>query len=203
MSTRHNVAVLIFDGAAEWQVALALTSLRRYAAMRIIPIGLGPLPILAASGLRVIPEQTLGACVLGEIAFIVIPGGELWERGPMPSVDTFLHRAATLRARIAGIGTGVIPLARAGLLDDRFHASDGGNDGGAWLRSHVPSYLGAAFHVGSASMDDRRIITAASRATSAFAGSLMRASGVVDAEQAEAWRQLHDPAWSDSPPPRL
>ena len=108
MAMSRNAAVVVFDGVAEWHVAIALASLRRYAGFRVLTIGFGHLPVLAESGLRVLPELTIGECSLDGVDALIVPGGELWERGPIATMTGFLHRASLMKTRIAAIGSGVV-----------------------------------------------------------------------------------------------
>lgn len=188
----RNAAVVVFDGVAEWHVAIALASLRRYAGFRVLTIGFGHLPVLAESGLRVLPELTIGECSLDGVDALIVPGGELWERGPIATMTGFLHRASLMKTRIAAIGSGVVAVADAGLLDAGPHSSDGRDDRGAWLGALAPSYRGHLHHVDAAVTVEGDIITATGRSPLDFAAALLGSVGGFDADQLDAWRSLHD-----------
>ena len=56
------VAVLVFDGFADWEPAFALTGLRQWARVPVTTVGYDTQPILSMGGLRVLPDITgLGA----------------------------------------------------------------------------------------------------------------------------------------------
>jgi transcriptional regulator GlxA family with amidase domain len=192
--------VLVFDGFVEWQVALALASLRRIAGVRVIPVGFGPLAVVGLSGLRVIPETTFHTTTIDRDDLIVLPGGELWERCEVESISAFLCRGALFGAWIAALGTGVVPLAHARLFRDRDHTSDGGAEGPSWLEAFVPRYDGRDRHRRGPTVTDGRIVTAAGTATLAFVAAILRAYANLSASQIDAWRRIHAPALPEDAP---
>ncbi len=191
MARHLNAAVVVFDGIATWQVAVALASLRRAAGFRVLTIGFGHLPVLADTGMRVLPERTMDECGLEGVDVLVVPGGELWQRGPIASMTAFLHRARLVQCGVAAIGTGVVALANAGLLDARPHSSDGLDDGGTWLANRAPSYRGHVHHRPKPVTSDHDLITATGRSTIEFAAALLAGPAEFDPDQLDAWRSLH------------
>lgn len=198
----RHVFLFVFDGFVEWEVAYALALLRTSAESRIIPIAVNPLPVVGLSGLRVTPERTTAAISLAPTDLLVLPGGERWECGPMDSVSDLLRIARRRRTWIAAIGTGVVPLAHAGLLRVVAHTSDGCEDGHAWLSARAPGYLGSEHHTSNRVEFDDHVLTAASSACGAFAIELLRryANGAVDVSSASIDRLAMPP--SRTQPPR-
>lgn len=187
----RNAFVLVFDGMVEWQIALALASLRRVAGARVIPIGFGPLAVVGLSGLRIIPEGTLLTTKLQRQDLVLVPGGDVWERSEMGTMSAFLHRAGLFQTWIAGIGTGVIPIAYARLLRARTHSSNGQAEGSSWLEAYVQGYEGRALHRPHSVTTCDRVTTAAGNASLDFAAELLSGFAGLDPDQVAAWRRLH------------
>lgn len=181
--------ILIFDGMADWEPALLLASLRRYASYRTIAVGLSSLPILSMGGLRLLPESTMDATTFGEDDLLVVAGGDLWTRGEQPAVSEFLRRAAASEAVVAGICAGVAPMAWAGLLRDHRFTANSREE----IRSLVDARVDHGSYVDTPAHTDRKIVTARGNAPAAFAEAAIEALGVFDATQIAAWRRVFHP----------
>jgi transcriptional regulator GlxA family with amidase domain len=123
-----HICILVFDGADELDFIGPLEIFRRAAnlvdGIDVNLVTLAPCEqVSAAYGLRVVPDGVLGdACDL-----LIVPGGG-WashsprgiraeiERGPLTRTIARLHSQGTI---IAGVCTGTMALAAAGLLDGR------------------------------------------------------------------------------------
>ena len=187
----RNAFVLVFDGMVEWQIALALASLRRVGGVRVVPIGFGPLAVVGLSGLRIIPEGTFLTTKLERRDLVLVPGGDVWERCEMATMSAFLHRAGLFNTWIAGIGTGVIPIAYARLLREREHSSNGRAEGPSWLEAYVRGYEGRELHRPQSVTTSDRVTTAAATASFEFAAELLQEFAGLRPEQLAAWRRLH------------
>ncbi len=123
-----KIRVLTFDGADELDFAGPYEVLRRAAAMvpdlDVALVTVEPQPgITAAFGMRIRPDGVLDSTP----DLIVVPGGG-WanrasrgiraeiQRGHLPQVIAALHRQGTV---IAGVCTGAMALAAAGILEGR------------------------------------------------------------------------------------
>jgi transcriptional regulator GlxA family with amidase domain len=132
---RDTVYFLAFDGFADWHAAQALCEIRRPGEWRLQTVGFSMQPVLSMAGLRVLPELTLDQVDLKRAALLILPGGYLWERGLGEEAVTAARRVHAAGASVAAVDSGVLVLARAGLLDACRHT-------GSWpghIGTHVPA----------------------------------------------------------------
>jgi transcriptional regulator GlxA family with amidase domain len=173
--------LIVVDGFADAEVTPALTAMRTHCGVRIATIGIGSLPVISASGLRVIPEATLAMTSLGSSSIVILPGAELWERSELPSLSSFLLRAQLFRTPIGAIGSAIGPLLRAGLLRATPHARP--SEGGAIDSPHLRD---------TPVVVTSQIITACHQAPLPFAAALLERCG-LSAERARAWLAAESP----------
>ena len=136
---RDTIYFLIFEGFADWQAALALCEIRRPGDWQVQCAGFSAAAVVSMGGLTVLPDVSLDQLDLARAAMLIVPGGHLWQRGDGSEAITVIADAHRAGVPIAGIDSGVLALARAGLLNDVRHT---GNWAGQ-LASQVPDYSGA------------------------------------------------------------
>jgi len=175
------VHVLVFEGFADWEPALALAELRRSGGVEVVSVGFDDWPVTSMGGLRVLPDRVLAeyraAVDPRAVRLFLLPGGELWEeeRYPRAELEAVLRRLTAARVPVAAIGEATVALARAGLLADRAHTSAVRE----FLPWHVPGYGGAARYVEAPAVRDRGVITAGGNAPAAFARAILEELAVV------------------------
>jgi len=186
---RDTVYFLVFDGFADWQAALALCEIRRPGDWRIQTIGFSQAPVVSMGGLTVQPELSLAQLQLDaqRAALLIVPGGHLWQRGegePAVAAIRDLHAAG---APVAGIDSGVLALARAGLLDDCRHT---GNWPGQ-IASQVPGYAGEDQYDASVlAVSDGGTITASHLGSVEFAREVIHILDLYSPSDREHWYRL-------------
>ena len=136
---RDTVYFLVFDGFADWQAALALCEIRRPGDWRVQTVSFTRAPVTSMGGLAVQPDLSLEQLDLQRAALLIVPGGHLWQRGEGAAAVTAIRQLHEGGAPVAGIDSGVLALARAGLLD---HCRHTGNWSGQ-IAAQVPAYAGA------------------------------------------------------------
>lgn len=194
---RNTVHVALFDGVADHEVALALTEIGRPGDYRIRTVGITLEPVLTGSGLSVRPDLPLEAIEPAQAALLVIPGGDLWQRGDGQAWLPLLPRLWAAGVPLAGIGAGVLPLARAGLLDRRRHT---GNRPG-YIDAFAPGYAGADQYDSTVvAVSDDGVSTASGLAAVEFARELIGLLDLYDRADTEHWYRMFKHA---TPPPSL
>jgi putative intracellular protease/amidase len=182
------VAVLIFDGFADWEPAFALTGLRRWGKYSVVTVGYERAPITSMGGLRVVPDRTIDE--LGSVAprLFLLPGGDMWqERYPADRLEPVLASLVTERVPIAGICAATIALARAGLFRGRRHTSNGR----AFLRRHAPGYETADAYVETLAVRDAGVISANGLGAVEFASEIFTELGVFGAADLRLFHEMY------------
>ncbi|MCE5234378.1 MAG: DJ-1/PfpI family protein [Mizugakiibacter sp.] len=185
---RDTVYFLAFDGYADWEAALALCEIRRPGTFRVRIAAPSMRPVESMGGLRVQPDLTPAEIDAARAALLILPGGTAWERGLDGGATDAARRLHAAGAFVAGICAGALPLARAGLLDTRWHT--GSLPG--YLEGLVPAYAGAALYDASLlAIEDDRVITASSAGGVEFARAVIRALALYDEVDTAHWYALY------------
>ncbi|MGD0037091.1 MAG: DJ-1/PfpI family protein [Bacteroidota bacterium] len=152
-----TIAVLIFDGFADWEPAFALTGLRRWGKREVITVGYNEHVVKSMGGLRVIPDRLLRDLNVNDTELLLLPGGDQWLEGyPTHEVDEVLTTFEAGGVTIAGICAATTALARAGLFRGRQHTSNGK----PFLIKHAPGYETPNLYVDTLAIRCRGVISA-------------------------------------------
>ncbi|HET6554071.1 MAG TPA: DJ-1/PfpI family protein [Dyella sp.] len=192
---RDTVYFLAFDGFADWHAAHALCEIRRPGEWQLRTVGFSMQPALSMGGLRVVPELTLEELDLQRAALLIVPGGYLWEHGHGDEAVDAARRVHAAGAPVAAIDSGVLVLARAGLLDACRHT-------GSWpghIGTHVRAYAGAdQYDPNVLAVSDGGVITASQLGCVEFAREVIHTLDLYSPSDREHWYRLFKHAL---PPP--
>jgi putative intracellular protease/amidase len=184
----------VFDTMADWEGGYAIAELNsgRYfknGSMKytVKTISNSMEPIVTMGGMRVIPDTTVNEFKLDDAGLLILPGGNTWletiHDQILEKAKECLHHDITVAA-ICGATFG---LARAGLLNDRYHTSNDLD----YLMSVCPNYAGSAFYRPEPAVSDRKLITAPGVAPIEFAYQILKSLDVISPQALEAWYQLN------------
>ena len=171
------ITIIIADGYSDWEIApLAGVGRAFYGAdIRFASPDGGS--ITSVAGLTVTDTNKFDAAGDG---VVVVCGGGTYEGDTAPDLSNRLKDAHGAGRIVAGICGGTIALARAGLLDDVKHTSNGPN----YLGKFAKSYDGAVNYVEQpTALRDGDIITAGAPMPASFAMEVLLAAG-LDAKKA-------------------
>jgi putative intracellular protease/amidase len=184
---RDTVYFLVFEGFADWQAALALCEIRRPGDWQVQAVGFSMAAVTSMGGLDVQPALSLARLDPERAALLIVPGGHLWQRGagePAVAAVRQLHAAGAV---VAGIDSGVLALARAGLLDDCRHT---GNWNGQ-IAAQVSGYAGAGQYDSEVlAVSDGGVITASHLGSVEFAREVIRTLDLYSPSDREHWYRL-------------
>lgn len=194
---RDTVYVLVFDGFADWQVALALAEVRRPGDWDVRTIGFTREPVTSMSGWQVLPDLGVDQLDPHTAALLMLPGGHLWLPKHIGRVAQLARGIYDAGAPVAAIGEGVLALARAGLVD---HCRHTGNWPGQLARE-VPTYTGhEQYDAHVLAVSDGGVITANYLGSIEFAREVIHTLDLYSASDREHWFRLFKHA---VPPPWL
>lgn len=184
------IHLFVFDTLSDWEPGYAIAGINnptwqaRPGHYRVRTVGVGRGPVTTIGGVTILPDLALTDLEPAQSAMLILPGGAGWERGEhAPAVDTaraFLA-AGTPVAAICGATAG---LARAGLLDQHAHTSNGR----AYLQA--TGYRGGARYQEAPAVTDGDLITAGATAPVDFACHIFQRLGVYAAPVLDAWHGL-------------
>lgn len=184
----------VFDTMADWEAGYAIAELNsgRYfknGSMKytVKTISNSLEPIVTMGGMRVIPDSTVYEFKLDDAGLLILPGGNTWLE---PIHDPILEKAKECLHNdipVAAICGATFGLARAGLLNDRYHTSNDLD----YLMSVCPNYAGSAFYRPEPAVSDMKLITAPGVAPIEFAYQILKSLDVISPRALEAWYQLN------------
>ena len=178
---------LAIPGFADWEPGHALAEVRRHGPYRVETVALAPGPVQSMGGLRVQPTLLLADLEPDDVALLLLPGGDRWEREPLePALADVLRLLDQRGVPVAAICAATLAIARAGLIRGRRHTSNGLG----YLRQHVPEYTDAAAYVDMPAVRDRGLITASGLADVEFAREIMAELGVLSDGDRALWERL-------------
>jgi putative intracellular protease/amidase len=179
--------VLIFDGLADWEPALALCEINKQKALRVVTVGYASAPVITCGGIPVVPQATLDEIRAEETGLLILPGGDPWEEQPTtPELLTLLQTLEQQNVPIAAICGATLAVGRAGLLKGRNHTSNGK----AYLKNFLPDYAADEYYRDELAVSDRNLITASGIGSVEFAYEIIKLLKLYEEQQAREWFDL-------------
>jgi putative intracellular protease/amidase len=183
---RTTVYLLVFDGFADWEPALATCEIRKSGRYHVQVVGFHDNPVRSMGGLCVVPDLHLSEVGTDDAALFLLPGGDLWEEAPREELWPLLHRMREAGVPVAAICGATLEVVRAGLHRGRRHTSNGLD----YLRSMVPAYAEDALYVPELAVRDRGLITASGAAPVEFAREVMAELEIYSESDRRVWFEL-------------
>jgi len=184
----RTIALLIFDGFADWEPAFAVAGLRRWGKREVVTFGYNEKPVTSMGGLRVTPDRELPDLSADSTGMLIMPGGDRWlEDYPRQEIEEVLGTCEARGIPIAGICAATTALARAGLFCTRRHTS---NSKG-FLLKHVPRYEGQDLYVDTLAMRDKRVISASGLGAIEFAREIFAELGVFSESDLRLFEEMY------------
>lgn len=188
------VHIAVYEGFADWEVALPAAMLRGAgfqpggaAQCEVRTVGETVEPVRSMGGLLVTPDLAVDALTPADSALLLIPGGTGWHEGDRHAVLPRTARAfVEAGVPVAAICDGTVGLAREGLLDDRAHT---GADAG-YLAAASGYRGGAHYRDGADAVRDRGVVTAGPTNPVAFTREIIAELGLWGPELLGAWFRL-------------
>jgi len=186
-----SVHLLVFDGFADWEPALALCEVNKptpYKLCRydVTTVGFTAGPITSMGGMKILPGTILADVTPEQTALFIVPGGHLWEGTTKVELIDLLQRLHGADVPVAAICGATLELARTGLLKGVRHTSNAL----AYLKSMVPEYREDEFYVTELAVSDQNIITASGVGSVEFAHEIVKTLGIYTEQNRQLWFDL-------------
>jgi putative intracellular protease/amidase len=189
MQTRA-IHLFVFDTMADWEAAFAIAGIQNPqfqlapGRFRVVTVAAQREPITTAGGVRILPDTTLDEIAPSQSGMLILPGGEQWERGGNSEALAKTREFIAACVPVAAICAATLALARAGLLDNRYHTSN--------AREYLASsrYRGGRFYREVPAISDQGVITASGVAPIEFAREIFQALGLYGPCMLDAWFAL-------------
>jgi putative intracellular protease/amidase len=187
----NAVHLFVFDTMADWEAAFAIAAINnpqfqrvpgRY---RVVTVGLSREPVTTMGGVRIQPDVALEDISPLASTMLILPGGQSWEYGANAAAIEMTRRFIAYCVPVAAICGATLALAKAGLLDNRYHTSN--------AREYLAGsgYRGSRFYRNKPAVTDQGVITASGVAPIEFAREIFEALNLYSADVLDAWYALY------------
>ena len=178
------VYVLVFDGYADWEPALAMCEVKKSGRFEVRTVGFGPEVVTSMGGLSVTPDLTLAEVTADGAALLILPGGDMWEQGsPRPELTKVVKAFDDARVPVAAICGATVGVGRMGMLKGRRHTSNSK----AYLSALVPGYQDESRYSDEWAVRDGHLITASGIGSVEFAREIIQLLGIYSEADQKLW----------------
>jgi putative intracellular protease/amidase len=161
---RDTAYFQVFGGLADWQCARTFCEIHLPGNWQMQAADSSMTPVHPMGGLRVQPDLVRDQLDPAGAALLIVPGGDLWQRGDGKSALMGVGRTHAAGAPAAAIDSDA--LARAGLLDQACHTDNWPGQ----MVAQVPAYRGAEqYDSGVLAVSDGSVTTASPHGSIEFA----------------------------------
>lgn len=170
-----TIVTILTEGFADWETTLLNAAARAFYKVETHFASPDGKPVTSAGGMRVMPDLAIEDIDVAAYDAILVNGGAAWQAPGAPDLAPQL-KAAKAQGRLIGlICDGTVAGARAGLLDEVRHTSNGKG----YL--DFTGYKGTALYRDTAAaVTDGRIVTAAGTSPVSFMAAVMEGLGLAD-----------------------
>jgi putative intracellular protease/amidase len=170
-----GIVTILTEGFADWETTLLNAVARTYYKVETGYATPGGKPVTSMGGMRVTPDMATEALKPAAFDAVIVCGGSAWQGDNPPDIAPRLHAAKAEGVLLGLICDGTWVGARAGILDDVRHTSNG-----AGYLDPTGYRGGALYRDTAAAVTDHRIVTAAGTSPVAFMSAMLDGLGVAD-----------------------
>ena len=185
-----TIYVYTLDTMADWEIGYITAELhsgrffkKDAPEVSVKTVSIAKEPVKTMGGLTVLPDCVIDDIAVSDTSVLLLPGGNTWEE---PKHRSAIKKAAELlsvEGTVCAICGATVALAHAGLLDHRFHTSNGVG----FLDMFCPAYKGQSYYVDKPSVSDGNLITASGTAALLWTKQIIGHLGVFRPDTLEAW----------------
>lgn len=170
-----KIVTILTEGFADWETTMLNAVARTYYMVETLYATPDGKPVTSSGGMKVTPDMAADAVKPEDFDAVIVCGGTAWQSANPPDVSALLHATRDKGVLLGLICDGTVAAARAGILDDVRHTSNGAG----YLDS--TGYKGTALYRDTAAaVTDHRVVTAPGTSPVAFMSAILEGLGVAD-----------------------
>lgn len=185
-----TIYVYTMDTMADWEIGYVTAELnsRRFfkkdaPEVSVKTVGVSKTPVKTMGGLTVTPDCVIDDIAVNAQSVLLLPGGDTWDDSKHSPIIRKAAELLSVGATVCAICGATVALARAGLLDQRPHTSNGVG----FLDVFCPNYQGQSYFVDKPSVADGNLITASGTGALLWTKQIIERLGVFRPDTLEAW----------------
>ncbi len=170
-----RIVTILTEGFADWETTLLNAVAHAYYNVETVYATPGGRPVTSTGGLRIMPDMAAEEVKPAEFDAVIVCGGTAWQSDAPPDIAPLLHATKDSGTLLGLICDATWAAARAGILDEVRHTSNGAG----YL--DPTGYKGSALYRDTpAAVTDHRIVTAAGTSPVAFMTAVMEGLGLAN-----------------------
>lgn len=135
---KKTIGLVFIPGFADWEYGLLSASAVEWFGGRALSLSPDGKSVKSMSGFALAPDRPIDPEANGDLDAVAVIGSDLWASEAAPDVSDLLKSVRQRGGVVGGICGATLALARAGLLADVKHTSNGRD----WILHHLPDYAG-------------------------------------------------------------
>lgn len=180
-----EVYMLVFDGFADWELALICCEINKSGRYKVKTVGLSEQIVCSMGGLKVVPDITINDIDMEEVCLFMFPGGDMWLSEENHQVTSLLQELNRRNVLLAGICGATAAFGRAGLLQGIKHTSNTRE----FLQKHASSCCKEDY-IDYPAVTDKNIITASGVGSVEIAYEIIKKLEIYDKEDQKQWLRI-------------
>lgn len=184
------IYIYVLDTLADWEIGHVISELnsgrffkKGAEKVSIQYIGCSKQSITTMGGLTIVPDCEVEDIVLSEKSVLLLPGADTWNDPAHVAIIDKAKQLLGIGATVCAICGATTALARAGVLDNRRHTSNGAG----FLDMFAPEYHGQSCYVDCLSIADKNLITAGAAGDLLWAKHIIERMNVFEKDALDAW----------------
>lgn len=183
---KNTAYLLVFNGFADWEPALAICEINKQPGNKIITVGFTNEIVTSMGGLKVIPDITLEKIDITQALIFILPGGDMWEKFENVDFYNILKNLHESQVPIAAICAATLVIVRANIIKNMEHTSNSLS----YLKSMIPTYQEELYYRNDLAVTSHNIITASGVGNVEFASEILKILSIYDEETRISWYDL-------------
>jgi putative intracellular protease/amidase len=186
----RSIHLFVFDTLADWEPGYVTAGINNPEGQKqpgrygIRTVGPSRDPVTTTGGIRILPDMSLDELRPAESAMLILPGGDIWDRGRNTAAVEKARMFLESNVPVAAICGATSGLARGGMLDTRKHTSNASG----YLAA--TGYRGGHLYQEADVVIDQNVITASAMKSLEFAREIFRVLDLYEERVLQAWYGL-------------
>lgn len=185
-----NVFIYLLSTMADWETGFISAELnsRRYfkidaPVVVVRTVAADQKAIKTMGGFTVVPDCTVDEIPEDENTVLILPGANGWDKAENHAIIEKAGKIMASGGTVCAICGATVALAKAGLLDNCRHTSNGPG----FLEMFAPEYKGTANYMDEPAVDSPHLITAGVTGSLEWTKLILKKMNVMSEAKLEAW----------------
>lgn len=184
-----KIYTYVLNTLADWEIGMTVAELNTHrffdqpGDFRVRTFALTKEPVKTMGGFTILPDYEFEEVSTDDAALLILPGAEEWAGSRHALVLELAQEFLDANIPVAAICGATEAMARAGMLNDKEHTSNGPG----FLKMTCPDYTGDALYRDEPAVTSGNLITAGSSSSVALAFHILRKLGVMTPENLQYW----------------